>query len=1189
MNYVEVEQYYTDMLTISDTIDGLARRVRELEPQEVPLGGAVGAHTVLDGTVHTDTVADAVTQGSLVYGNSDPAWDELVVGTQYQLLTVNAAGTEPEWASFDWDNIATAAGADMVHDHSTNAEGGEIPLASLGSWTQGDLIVGGAVDWTDLAIGALGTILYSDGSDPSWQTLAGANIAPADATYLVNSANATLTNEIVVTAIRGALIIGDAVPTWTVTAHPGGAGYALTTDANDTIWDQTPTWTGRHTFNAGIELPDTQSIGITGNELMTVYAAGYIVFDGCNVGINEPAPSELLHITSATTTKPAILIENTNTDAQAPTIDFYKNSTSPADGDDLGAIDFYGEDSAGNITRYAYILAESLDVTNTDESGGLDFQVMMDVNYRSLLELTGYNGVVNQGEVVVNQEGQDVDFYVEAVGVNDAIFIRGSDGQVTLGALGAGYVNSDAGGILSVTATATPTAHAILSAYHSDAATDAVTRGSLIYGNSTPQWDELVLGGISGSVLTRDANDVLWSTGALLFSGAFTLTIPATGTVVLGTGINTRVAFWSGVNTLSSDAQFTFSTVDNSLTVDKLNLADTSNQVVFQSAGVTGTLTWTPATLNKTVTIPDYTGTVALGAGTLTTTTANDVATATHTHAVTTTSDGNANVSTILQSSASGQLKVSDLFLPLSGQVGTGTTLITFNDAIDVFYFANGDIQITTSGKGIIHADGNTDGEFLRANGTRYVPAGFYFDGTAGQTYTFPASSSTIIDGSGAANRVAYWSGASTLTSDAGMTYNAATDSLTAGDFFTTDGGKFGISSNELLTVNATGTFAFSGISGVTVEDGDYLGITSDVRVLFDSTNGYLDAILGDAAGADEFRVLDSGGVAVHTVDSGGNGYFAGDVGVGTSPSYELDVDGTANADRYRLSTLAYAYYNTAAANIPIGSGVIEIGYAGGGTSSTFGTRVNANGTTYFQAWRNATTGYFTFIGGRVGIEVALPAYRLDIDAGAMRYAEMTAPSNPAANSLIQYAYDNGGTTELDIKFNSGNIIRLSDGSKLGLGVTTINAQCDIDQSSSTAAIPVLKLDQGDTSEQCIEFSSDSADRDINLFTIDVTGTPTMAWDESENALEWNADFYVEDRAVFGQLTLSAGRQVEIRQPTAGVGAVCLTLDNADITTGYFELQNGMGAQTGKTAQDEYYAFVNPSGNIRYFRAYAQE
>jgi hypothetical protein len=48
------------------------------------------------------------------------------------------------------------------------------------------------------------------------------------------------------------------------------------------------------------------------------------------------------------------------------------------------------------------------------------------------------------------------------------------------------------------------------------------------------------------------------------------------------------------------------------ITGASLNLSAASNQIVFQSAGTTGTLTWTPVTSNKIVTIPNLTGTVAL-------------------------------------------------------------------------------------------------------------------------------------------------------------------------------------------------------------------------------------------------------------------------------------------------------------------------------------------------------------------------------------------------------------------------------------------------------------------------------------------------------------------------------------------------------------------------------------------------
>lgn len=55
-----------------------------------------------------------------------------------------------------------------------------------------------------------------------------------------------------------------------------------------------------------------------------------------------------------------------------------------------------------------------------------------------------------QDEVRINEDGADVDFTVEASGVADALIVQGSDGQITLGALTAGFVKSSAAGVLSV-------------------------------------------------------------------------------------------------------------------------------------------------------------------------------------------------------------------------------------------------------------------------------------------------------------------------------------------------------------------------------------------------------------------------------------------------------------------------------------------------------------------------------------------------------------------------------------------------------------------------------------------------------------------------------------------------------------------------------------------------------------------
>ena len=74
----------------------------------------------------------------------------------------------------------------------------------------------------------------------------------------------------------------------------------------------------------------------------------------------------------------ALSIVSTDAGATAnPFFEFYRNSASPADSDQLGQFDFLGNDDGLNSTAYASIYAEALDVTDGTEDGQLKLKTMV--------------------------------------------------------------------------------------------------------------------------------------------------------------------------------------------------------------------------------------------------------------------------------------------------------------------------------------------------------------------------------------------------------------------------------------------------------------------------------------------------------------------------------------------------------------------------------------------------------------------------------------------------------------------------------------------------------------------------------------------------------------------------------------------------------------------------------------------
>ena len=81
------------------------------------------------------------------------------------------------------------------------------------------------------------------------------------------------------------------------------------------------------------------------------------------------------------------LVSTNAGDLAGPTLQFIRDSASPAAEDVMGKIAFRGRDAGGNSHLYAAIQSEINDVTGGGEDGVLIFNILKNANIKSALEL----------------------------------------------------------------------------------------------------------------------------------------------------------------------------------------------------------------------------------------------------------------------------------------------------------------------------------------------------------------------------------------------------------------------------------------------------------------------------------------------------------------------------------------------------------------------------------------------------------------------------------------------------------------------------------------------------------------------------------------------------------------------------------------------------------------------------------
>lgn len=121
---------------------------------------------------------------------------------------------------------------------------------------------------------------------------------------------------------------------------------------------------------------------------------GKITSQGFQLGTGTAAAQ--LHLFSTDTTD-QVIIENSDAGLDtAPDLVLYRNSASPAANDNLGNLEFRGEDSAGNTHAYAQIVSQVVSPNNGAESGTLDLMTSASGTVATRIRVKGENIGINE-------------------------------------------------------------------------------------------------------------------------------------------------------------------------------------------------------------------------------------------------------------------------------------------------------------------------------------------------------------------------------------------------------------------------------------------------------------------------------------------------------------------------------------------------------------------------------------------------------------------------------------------------------------------------------------------------------------------------------------------------------------------------------------------------------------------------
>ena len=156
------------------------------------------------------------------------------------------------------------------------------------------------------------------------------------------------------------------------------------------------------------------SAAISGTKISPDFGSQNITTTG-NVGIGTGSgTSTPLHVVGSGNTT-VLKVESTDDDANVgPIIELFRNSSSPADNDQIGRLDFRADDASGNESTFARIGVTALDVTNATEDAKIEFTAVANDTFTPSFSITGA-GVDVTGNITVSGTVDGVD--IAGIGV----------------------------------------------------------------------------------------------------------------------------------------------------------------------------------------------------------------------------------------------------------------------------------------------------------------------------------------------------------------------------------------------------------------------------------------------------------------------------------------------------------------------------------------------------------------------------------------------------------------------------------------------------------------------------------------------------------------------------------------------------------------------------------------------------